>query len=145
MPTQCYHKTTRERALEILAHGFAEHDCVEFAGDAGVPFYAFPAIGNPLVDVNPVTGDTHALFQVVSIKTPEGDDLLAGIAREDPGFDPKDWQRMPLSNVLGDNYALTIIRAVFPDDVPPDQHRCEMGVQLWNRRTQATRNTNSFA
>ncbi len=47
--SQGYHLTTRERALEILAHGFSNHDAVGWEGadgwHGGVRVWVHPAVG----------------------------------------------------------------------------------------------------
>ncbi|MGH7574802.1 MAG: hypothetical protein ACREM1_06710 [Longimicrobiales bacterium] len=129
---KAYHDTTRERAVEILAHGLGEQDVVYVAASMeGVRLLA-----DPRGDFNPTLR-----FHVTGLWV-DGEDVWLPPPGE-PDLDPRVWERMPtmpIHDPIGD----TVLELDLPDG-SLDAYRYEEQVTLWNRDTNEIRHTDHFA
>ena len=115
-----YHVTTRERALEILAHGFTEQDVFFLTILSGVRLLSHPSLNN----------------------WPSLRFIVDGQQLDAPDMGPP-WEPF-LVNRIHDPVGNAVLEVTLPDDIRLDDFRYEEAVTLWNRETQETRETDLF-
>lgn len=118
----CYHITKRDRAIQILAHGFDEQDVFPLTSECvGVRF-----MRSPTIDEVPLRFKVTAVDGVPTDWLPDVD------------MDPREWEPLPLGR-LHDPIGRTAIQVTTDADIK--EYRCLEAVSLRNRQTGETRAT----
>lgn len=139
-PRTLYHISERVDADRILATGFGDQDVLEFGGSRGVRLYSWPRMGNPLVRVDPESGEATPIFEATpaSVDGVPIEALPADVVQS-PDWDPREWEREPFyGTVLYDNLGDTALVVTFPEGVSLSAYEVLVGVNLRNRRTGRT-------
>lgn len=117
-----FHVTSRDHALEILAHGFTEADVLYIGAEMeGVRF---------TVDLN---GNSYHLGELPTAAIDE-------IITPEPELGPV-WQYLGRGELVAE-FGETVLAVSFPDGVDVDAWRVKESVRFWNRETNEIRETN---